>query len=154
MLRLKSRDIRFTRWLFRLYLVVLFLAPLPLGSNRPLFWSLLVAAAALIALAWSLGWLAGVARWPAAMRRARWPLIALLSFVGWAGLQLLPGGWVPEWLAPTYLVEAFGLAGGEIRLSADAQASADAVLLSLGLTLMAALTILLVVAQRHLQRLG
>jgi hypothetical protein len=36
-----ARDVRFTRWLFWAYLV-LFLMPLPLGSNRPLFWSLMV----------------------------------------------------------------------------------------------------------------
>jgi len=38
----QSRDINFTRWLFRAWLL-LFLIPLPLGSNRPVFWSLMVA---------------------------------------------------------------------------------------------------------------
>ena len=56
------RDIGFTRWLFRFFLLILFLVPLPLGSNRPLFWSLFVAAVAGLALVWAAGWLMGVAR--------------------------------------------------------------------------------------------
>jgi VIT1/CCC1 family predicted Fe2+/Mn2+ transporter len=72
-----ARDVHFTRWLFRAYLVLLFVIPLPLGSNRPLFWSLMVAAVALLALVWGVGWLVGVARWPQAMRGARWVLGAL-----------------------------------------------------------------------------
>ena len=50
-----ARDINFTRWLFRAYLVLLFLVPLPLGSNRPLFWTVFVAAVAALAFTWALG---------------------------------------------------------------------------------------------------
>ena len=59
-----ARDIHFTRWLFRAYLLLLFLIPLPLGSNRPVFWSLMVAGIAAIMLVWSLGLMGGVAKWP------------------------------------------------------------------------------------------
>ena len=76
-----SRDVTFTRWLFHAYLLLLFLLPLPLGSNRPIFWSLMVAAIALITLVWAFGLLTGVARWPGAVNRARWVLIPLGLFV-------------------------------------------------------------------------
>ena len=115
-----TRDINFTRWLFRAYLLVLFLVPLPLGSNRPIFWSLLVAASALIMLVWSTGWLLGVAKWPGGMRRARWPLGVLLLFLAWGGLQLLPSGVVPKVFQPAYLVQAFELAGNRAEDSIEA----------------------------------
>jgi O-antigen ligase len=124
--------VHFTRWVFRAYLVLLFLAPLPLGSNRPLFWSVMVAGIALLLLVWSGGWLLDVARWPNAVKRAKWPLISLGLFVAWAGLKLLP--W-PEgfWPVPTV----------------DRQASMDMFLLSMGLLMAALLTILLVRSKRR-----
>jgi O-antigen ligase len=123
-----TRDISFTRWVFRAYLVLLFLVPLPLGSNRPLFWSLMVAAITLLMLVWSVGWLTGSARWPRAVWRAKWPLIALVLFVGWGGVKLLSGVGIE---------------------TVDWQASLDAFLLSLGLLMMALLTILLVRSRRR-----
>ena len=127
-----SRDIHFTRWVFRSYLVLLFLVPLPLGSNRPFFWSLMVAGIALILLVWGGGWLQGVARWPKAVRRAKWSLISLALFVAWGGVKLLP--WPAQlWPVPT----------------ADWQASLDTFLLSLGLLMAALLTILLVRSKRR-----
>jgi O-antigen ligase len=120
-----SRDINFTRWLFRAYLALLFLIPLPLGSNRPIFWSTMVAAIASLTLVWLGGWLGGVARWPHAMKRARWVLLTLALFVGWAALQLI-------W-----------------PLTVDLQASADSLLLSIGLLLLAVLTIILVRSKRR-----
>lgn len=138
------RDITFTRWLFRAYLVLLFLLPLPLGSNRPLFWSLMVAAISALAFAWAVGLLVGVARWPAGMKRAKWPLLALGLFCVFGGVQLAPGGWVPE-----YLGEGFGFVAGEFRRTADVQASQDAFLLSLGLFLWAVATVLLVRSKRR-----
>lgn len=142
-------DINFTRWLFRAYLVLLFLVPLPLGSNRPWFWTLMVAAASLLALLWVIGWLAGAARWPGAIGRAKWPLLSLLLFCAWVGLQLLPAAWLPGFLVPGYLENAYGFTYGPARLSADTQATADAVLLSLGLLLFAVLTVLLVRSERR-----
>ena len=142
-------DIQFTRWLFRAYLVLLFLVPLPLGSNRPWFWSMMVAAVALLGLLWAIGLQSGKARWPGAMKRTKWPLFVLLLFCGWAGLQLLPVGWIPGFLVSPYLETGYGFTAGGARLTADIQATSDAVLLSIGLLLFAALTILLVRSKRR-----
>jgi len=139
-----ERDIGFTRWLFRVYLVILFLAPLPLGSNRPLFWSLLVAAVAGLALLWALGRLNGVARWPEGLRRARWALLALGLFVVWGGAKVvagLVGGGRRQGMAEN--------AGAALLQSVDFYASADALLLSLGFFLFACLTLMLVRSQRR-----
>ena len=144
-----SRDVRFTRWVFRAYLLLLFLVPLPLGSNRPQFWSILVAVITVIALAWVSGWLLGVARWPHAIRRAKWPLIALLIFMVWVGLQLVSGSLLPEIFIPVYLNDAFGFVDGQARLSADIHATADSLLLTIGLVLLAILTVLLVRSRRR-----
>ena len=143
-------DISFTRWLFRFYLLLLFLAPLPLGSNRPLFWSLLVFVAVLITLAWSTGWILGVARWPGVIGRAKWPLITLGLFLAWATLQLLPPGWVPDFTIPAYIYEAFATTATKAGLSVDASTSSDSLLLTIGLVLMAVLTLLLVRSRRRI----
>lgn len=126
-----SRDVNFTRWLFRAYLTLLFVMPLPLGSNRPIFWSLMVAGIALISLAWFSGWLAGIARWPGAVGRARWVLIPLVLFVLWGGVQA--SGLLPA------------IAGGSV----DRAASADSFLLSLGLLMLGFMTIVLVKSRRR-----
>ncbi|MFC1775882.1 O-antigen ligase family protein [Pseudomonadota bacterium] len=120
-----SRDVNFTRWLFRAYLLLLFLMPLPLGSNRPIFWSLMVAGIALITLVWVFGLLTGVARWPGALKRARWVLIPLGLFVLWGGVQVLLGG------------------------SVDGSATADTFLLSLGLLMLGFMTVVLVRSRRR-----
>ena len=134
-------DIQFTRWLFRAYLVLLFLIPLPLGSNRPLFWSLTVAAVALLALVWAVGWLLGVARWPRGMKRAQWALGALGLFSMWGGVQVvgtLVGGVAPK-----------GALTGYLPRTVDVQGSLDSLILSVGLFLLAALTIVLVRSKRR-----
>jgi O-antigen ligase len=126
-----SRDVNFTRWLFRAYLLLLFLIPLPLGSNRPIFWSLMVAGIALITLVWAAGLMAGVARWPGAVKRARWVLVPLGLFVLWVGVQA------------TGLLPA--TAGGSV----DASATADSFLLSFGLLMLGFMTIVLVRSRRR-----
>lgn len=132
-----TRDINFTRWLFRAYLVVLFLVPLPLGSNRPLFWAVFVAAIAALAFVWALGWLLGVARWPPSAGRAKWTLLALGVFCAWAALQFALGAPL-TWLS----TEIFSP-------PADVQAAADSLMLSIGFFLLAILTILLVRSKRR-----
>lgn len=135
-----SRDIMFTRWLFRALLLVLILAPLPLGSNRPLFWSSLVAALFALGLMWSLGWLGGVARWPSGVAAARLPLLALLVFAGWQGLRVAWG------FSQTGAGE---VTDGGFLYTADLYGSADALLLSLGLLVLAFLTVVLVRSGRR-----
>lgn len=126
-----SRDVNFTRWLFRAYLVLLFLMPLPLGSNRPIFWSLMVAGIALITLVWSFGLMTGVARWPGAVKRAKWVLVPLGLFVVWGGVQLT--GLLPV------------IAGRSVDISA----SSDSFLLSVGFLMLGFLTIVLVRSKRR-----
>ena len=125
-----ARDVYFTRWLFRAYLLMLFLMPLPLGSNRPIFWSLMVAGIALIMLVWSLGLVTGVARWPGAVKRARWVLIALGLFVLWGGLHAV--GLIPV-----------------VPGTVDRSGSFDSFLLSLGFLMLGLLTIVLVRSRRR-----
>lgn len=126
-----ARDINFTRWLFRSYLVLLFLIPLPIGSNRPIFWTLMVAGIALITLSWVSGLLTGTSRWPGAVKSARWALIPLGSFVVWGGV--LAAGLLP-------------ITSGR---SVDASASLDAFLLSLGIFMLGFMTIVLVRSRRR-----
>jgi O-antigen ligase len=138
-----SRDVNFTRWLFRAFLLILFLVPLPLGSNRPLFWSVFVAAVAALALLWAGGWLVGVARWPRQLWEARWALVALALFVLWGGVKVVWGFWgpsrpqsgLPQPSSPPNTVSLYD--------------SADALLLSIGLLLLAFLTIVLVRSRRR-----
>jgi hypothetical protein len=151
-----ERDITFTRWLFRAYVLVLFLLPMPLGSNRPFFWSAFVAAVALIALVWALGWLTGVADWPAAARRAKWALLALLLFFAWAAAQIavleMQGNGLGN-AAALFGSDAAAAAGPDVsQLAARAipevgsvsvYDSLDSLLLSGGLILLAFLTLVL-----------
>ena len=123
-----ARDINFTRWLFRAYLLLIFLLPLPLGSNRPLFWSVFVVAVAGLSLVWAAGRLGGVARWPQSLNRARWPLLALGLFVLWGAFRVFLHGFLPV---------------------ADLQAARDALLLSIGFFLLACLTMTVVRSRRR-----
>jgi len=142
-----SRDVNFTRWLFRVYLLLLFLLPLPLGSNRPIFWSLMVAGIALITLVRASGLATGVARWPGAVKRARWVLMPLGLFVVWGGVRVLGpliggGGWFRQ-SRPEAPPTGFFLG------TVDWSGSADSLLLSIGLLLLALLTIVLVRSRRR-----
>jgi hypothetical protein len=143
-----ARDVHFTRWLFRAYLLLLFLMPLPLGSNRPIFWSLMVAGIAGITLAWGVGLSTGVARWPAALKRARWVLGVLGVFVGWVGVQvLLPLFYRGESIS--HSPRAAAPAGEVVWGTVDWFGTLDALLLSLGLLLLAIMTIVLVRSSRR-----
>ena len=142
-----------TRWLFRGFVVLLFVAPFPLGSNRPEYWGVLVAASAVIPVAWCIGLLADVVRWPDGMARAQWALTAMLLFLAWSALQLLPQNGLEMLPVPQYLRNAFELSHGAIRRSADVQASADRLLLSLGLVFIALSTVLLVRSKRRTRQL-
>ncbi len=97
-----------------LLLVVLVLAPLPLGSNREWSWTLLASALAVLAAGWSLGALVR----PRTVRTGLPPLL-LLSFLAvcaWAALQASPGT-PADWQHPLW-----GLSG-EIQAGAATDAS-------------------------------
>jgi O-antigen ligase len=80
---------------------------------------------------WVFGLLTGVARWPGAVKRARWVLIPLGLFVLWGGVQA--SGLLPA------------LSGGSV----DGSATADAFLLSLGLLMLGLSTVVLVRSRRR-----
>jgi O-antigen ligase len=76
--------------LFWLLLAVVLLAPLPLGSNRPLPASALAAAIGALSCAWGIGRLLGRPHAVVSMRPF-WPALALVSLAaGWAALQAAP----------------------------------------------------------------
>lgn len=81
----------FEALLFGLFLLVLFWAPLPFGSNRPWAAALLFLLLSFLCVAWLLLCCAGAAGLPRlAWRRGRWPLL-ILSFVPlWIFVQTLP----------------------------------------------------------------
>jgi O-antigen ligase len=76
--------------LFWLLLAVVLLAPLPLGSNRPLPASALATAIGALACAWGIGRLLGRPHAVVSLRPF-WPALALVSLAaGWAALQAVP----------------------------------------------------------------
>ena len=131
-----SRD---RRWLHDaacgLFLVLLVWAPLPLGSNRPWSWSLLMAGIALVGLVLALHLLTRGER-----LRLPWPVglagLAFIGVAGWAWLQMQPvpvAGWVhPAWAA----LEPFGIEPLEGRglgaVSLDVDLTRDALMRLLG----------------------
>ncbi|MDX2477661.1 MAG: O-antigen ligase family protein [Gammaproteobacteria bacterium] len=106
----------------------------------------MVAGITLIMLVWVFGLLIGVVRWPRAIKKARWVLIPLGLFVFWVGVQalgpLIGGGWFiqsrPE-APPT----------GFFLGTVDRSGSADSLFLSVGLFLLAVLTMVLVRSRRR-----
>lgn len=85
-----------TNLIFYGLLALLAWAPLPLGSNRPWAWPILVVGGGLLAMLWLAGYLRGQFDLPAAFRRARWALAAGMLWLLLPGLQLapLPADWV------------------------------------------------------------
>ena len=82
-----------------LLLLIVVLAPLPFGSNRPWAWSLLalVTGGLLVLWAWRL-WRSGAA--PVAAGPLRGPALLFLLVCAYAAFQALPGQ--PPWLANPY----------------------------------------------------
>jgi len=105
--------------LFYGFLVVLVLAPLPLGSNREWSWNVLVAALAGLSVAWAL---LGLVRPRQVRLGLPWPLIALfLGVVGWALIQAwagTPGDWHhPLWALGGEVLDS--PASGRVSLAPD-----------------------------------
>lgn len=89
--------------LFVLYLAVLVLAPLPLGSNRPWSWSLLAAALGALTAAWAVGALLRPRTVTTALPTGL--VVLFLAVLGWAGVQAWSG--TPEaWHHPLWSVSA------------------------------------------------
>lgn len=84
------------RWIFIAWLALLAWLPLPLGSNRPVFWSGMEVAVFLLAMAWLAGLMRGSYR-PGPALAAAWPVLLLFAlWLIWVALQTvpLPRDWV------------------------------------------------------------
>lgn len=104
--------------LYRLLLLLVILAPLPLGSARPLAWTILAAAVALLLTGWSLLLAAGRAQAPMPWRTFRVPAILFLLALVWPVAQTLPfaSGTMAQ---PVWTEMATTLGGDGARLSLD-----------------------------------
>jgi O-antigen ligase len=97
----------YRRWetvLSWLLLAAVLLAPLPLGSNRPLPASALAAAIGALLCAWAVGWLAAQSRPIVPIRRFRPALVLFGLAAAWAAAQAVP--FTPSWLHHPYWREA------------------------------------------------
>lgn len=110
------------RWLFIAWLALLAWLPLPLGSNRPLAWSILEVAVFLLTAAWLAGLARGRYAPSPALVSAR-PVLALFAlWLAWIALQVVP---MPrEWAAAlSPLSAALHLPADFITLSLDPHAT-------------------------------
>ena len=140
--------------LFYLFLLVLVLAPLPLGSNREWSWSLCALLVGVIGIGWAVIRTAGiVAGEPHAGRGTYRPYgasmstlaILFLAVVGWGLFQaqgFAPAGWAhPLWgMASEALNGDAGALAGRISLATDETLTATMRLLSYGLVFVLAFT--------------
>ena len=117
---------RFDRWLLWALIVVLAWAPLPLGSNRPVAWTFLALATAILLLAWSVRAAMSPARSSVTPDRL-WPALAgfglVLGVIDVQVLSFLPHSWYhPVWL------EASAVLGPDMRggISVDGHATGTA----------------------------
>jgi O-antigen ligase len=79
-----------TRRLFAAYLVLLLLAPVPLGSNRPWAWALLELWVFVLAIVWLFGYVRGKHRINAVFRKS-WPALACgAAWLAYVWFQLVP----------------------------------------------------------------
>lgn len=115
--------------LFRLLLGLVLLSPLPLGSARPLAWSLMAVLVALLLTGWGIAVLIGKARAPLSMARL-WPVALPFALaLGWAFLQttsLIPAGWWhPLW---TEAAQALGRSPAYGAVSVDPEMTLTGIL--------------------------
>lgn len=118
--------------IFRLLMVVVLLAPLPLGANRPWAWSMMAVAVGLLCGVWGVLAVVGKAQAPLPFRRL-WPVAVPFAMVlAWACAQassLLPSDlWHPLWMAAQPALEIVG--AGEVvgTVSADPAMTRAAIL--------------------------
>ncbi len=144
-------------WIFGGFLALLVWAPIPLGSNRPWAWSILVVGIYALSAAWLLLFALGWTRFPSVFRRS-WGAVSLLGL--WTLVTLfqvvpLPIGLVAI-LSPQSAELASGLApaaGGFATLSVDPESTRQFVLRSFGFFLAFCLTLVLVRRRSRLNAL-
>ncbi len=151
------------RWLFYALVALLVWAPLPLGSNRP--WSQALLEFGIFALAglWLSLALRGRVGPTAAWSQARWPLIALMGWLLYGLLQVLPlpFAWltvISPMAAQQWLETALALTGDQpptyATLSLDPFASLASWRLGLALISLFLLILVLVRSRRRLRILA
>jgi O-antigen ligase len=153
-------SLRVEKGLFYALVLIIVLAPIPLGSNRVWAATLLQIALYSVLAGWLVLWAFNKAKIPAAFRHA-WP--AHLAFVAWIlllALQVtpLPPAWI-EFLSPTvhaYHLQARAFAGvmEGMTLSVDAHASWAVLLRSFGYYTAFSLCLLLVTNRERVRTLA
>lgn len=157
-----QRETMIEQWrnspLFVSLVLLIFLLPIPLGSNREWAWSIFEAGVFLLSALWLRGFIAERLMLTRAFRQAKWVLICLCAVVLWQLLQLLP---LPmsllDWLSPQaahYYRSIPGFSATDyFPLSLDVYATWQSVLLSLALCALFALVLLLVTNRQRLRSL-
>ena len=138
-----SRD-----WIFYLFLGLLFLMPIPFGSNTPLTSSGILIVVILISIVWCLGALLGRRDITQAFLKAKYGHACFLFLLLMNGLQLLPLNFWGSGCRPVELYEQLYGAKAHITVSCDWGFALSGLLESLGYYLTFCLVLLLVNSHR------
>jgi hypothetical protein len=129
------------RFLFWPFLILVLIAPAPLGADRPLFWSILAFTLGLLLLLWVYAALRNPGGAPVPFRRLAPAALPFFMAIAWAWLQSV--SWIPEALKdPSWREtgEAFGRnLPGSISLAPEEAGTGIMRLLSYGTVLFLAL---------------
>jgi len=122
---------RVETWLFWILVAIVALAPLPLGSNRPLPASLLALAIGILSVAWGVLASFSVLSIRIGIDRIFWPLLLYAAVCFWVLAQWMP--WLPASVADPAWHEAARALGNEIpsRISVNPEATAKGLMLLL-----------------------
>lgn len=152
--------VRYEKLLFYAFLMLVMLAPVPVGSNRPWAWSLLQAGLFVILAMWLLLWVGGKGK-VSPVFRAAWP--AHVAFLAWLALLVLQQFPLPPalvaWISPPVhaaheLARQIAPAQGGMTLSLDAFATRSMLFRSMGYYCAFLLALLLIVNRERARTLA